>query len=532
MGRGKRSAGARKLNWTKVFLVIILPLLIIALGVVIRQTLKNAESSIANKQLNYFSVCVNEKWGVIDSNGKIIIEPTYEEMIQIPIKETPLFICTYDVDYNNKTYKTKTINEKNEEILTSYSEVTALDNYTSNTFWYEQSVLRYKKDDKYGLIDYDGRQILDPVYDNIIALKGVKNSFLVTKDGLNGLCNNRGEIIVDIEFHSIVPAGEDYKEGYIVTRDGMFGYYSFNGRKTVSNYQSVEKMPGYNVIKVKKDEMYGLILDVTTNTMLDGMYEDIKSFCADNVYVVKENGRWIVIDKDKKVLLDSYEDYLGININNIIVMQGGKYGIADLKTIDKAETIYDDMKFAFEDYCIVKQNDKYGVVNTKNEVKIEAQYNNINYRKDIGIIEADSDLYNKVLIKVTTGVIAEVNIDKAYVRVRENDTYNYYNLNLDKKEAKDVLTDNTLILDKKDGKYGFINKKGEVKVDYIYDEATEQNPYGFAAVKKGNLWGAINRDGKEVVELKYNLDDNQLIDFIGKWHVKTLFNNCNYYTDK
>ncbi len=36
-----------------------------------------------------------------------------------------------------------------------------------------------------------------------------------------------------------------------------------------------------------------------------------------------------------------------------------------------------------------------------------------------------------------------------------------------------MLTTNTIFLDKKDGKYGFVNKNGIVVVDYIYDDARE-----------------------------------------------------------
>ena len=116
------------------------------------------------------------------------------------------------------------------------------------------------------------------------------------------------------------------------------------------------------------------------------------------------------------------------------------------------------------------------------------------------------------------------------MRIRVGDDYKYYNLKFEEKTNKDVLTTNTLFLAKKDGKYGFVNKQGIVIVDYIYDDAREQNEYGFASVKKNGMWGCINYKGKQVMAPAYQLENNSLIEFIGKWHIGEDL-NLNYYTD-
>ena len=115
--------------------------------------------------------------------------------------------------------------------------------------------------------------------------------------------------------------------------------------------------------------------------------------------------------------------------------------------------------------------------------------------------------------------------------MRVDDEYKYYDLSCQEKTNIEVLEDNTLFLSKKDGKYGFVDKKGNVVVDYIYDDATEQNEYGFVAVKKDGKWGAIDKDGKVVVEPIYNLENNLKIDFIGRWHLGEDI-NMNYYCEK
>ena len=73
--------------------------------------------------------------------------------------------------------------------------------------------------------------------------------------------------------------------------------------------------------------------------------------------------------------------------------------------------------------------------------------------------------------------------------------------------------------------------KKEIQLQYIYDDATEQNKYGYVAVKKDGLWGSLDKNGKEVIEPKYKLEDNLKIDFIGKWHLGEDL-NMNYYCEK
>ena len=65
----------------------------------------------------------------------------------------------------------------------------------------------------------------------------------------------------------------------------------------------------------------------------------------------------------------------------------------------------------------------------------------------------------------------------------------------------------------------------------IDDDATEQNSYGFVSVKKDGLWGSIDKNGKTIIEPKYNLENNLKIDFIGKWYLGEEI-GVNYYCDK
>jgi len=135
---------------------------------------------------------------------------------------------------------------------------------------------------------------------------------------------------------------------------------------------------------------------------------------------------------------------------------------------------------------------------------------NANYKTDI--IGKDLE------VKLSDVIISEQNLDKAYMRVRVGSEYKYYNFNFEEKTNIDVLKTNTLFLVKKDGKYGYTNKNGDLIVNYIYDDAKEQNQYGYCAVKQNGVWGVLGQDGTVILKPSVNLDDNLYIDFISSWH--------------
>ena len=505
MSKGKRYDTESKLNIKKVIAVIIAIAVIIMFVVAIKTLLTKNTNETSTQVMSYYPVYTNDKWGVIDQTGKIVIEPTYSEMITIPDSKTDIFICLYDVDYTNNTYKTKVIDSKNNEKFTNYDLVEVIENQdSSNNLWYEEGVLRVKKGDKYGLIDYSGKEILPLEYTSIEALQGVTNSLIIKKDEQVGLCDNKGNIIINPEYKNIQSIGDNYQNGYIVqNNDGLFG-----------------------------------VIDFTKKVVLEPKYEEIKQVSSNNIYIVKENGNLNAITREGEILLENkFDDVKQINENDIIFIKNKKYGVISSTGEIKIEAQYDDLQYSFGENYIAKNGDKYGIINTSNETILPFEYTNILYRKEAGFIETNKDnsavsqILNNKFEQKLEGIVSDVNAEKGYFRIRVNDEYKYYNFNFEEKKPSEVLTSNTLFLSKKDGKYGYTDKDGNVVVDYIYEDATEQNNFGYAAVKKDGKWGSIDKDGKQVAETKYELANNIMIDFIGKWHLGEDINSY-YYTDK
>ena len=73
----------------------------------------------------------------------------------------------------------------------------------------------------------------------------------------------------------------------------------------------------------------------------------------------------------------------------------------------------------------------------------------------------------------------------------------------------------------KDGKWGYINTKGEQAIECKFDDACDFKE-GFARVKKDGKWGYINTKGEQIVECKFDgvRDFNEgfaLVKKDGKW---------------
>lgn len=508
MSRGRRYDGERKLNLKKVFAVLIAFAVIIMFIIGIKKLLTpNSKGEEKAVTIKYFAVYTNNKWGVINSKGDTVIEPTYDETIVIPNNEKPVFICTYNVDYNKGTYQTKVLNEKNQEILTGYELIDAIENYDSNnTLWYEKEVLRVKKDGKYGLIDLKGTQIADCFYDSITALKGTSNSLVITQNGKKGIMDTAGGVVIESKYKDIKPISDKYENGYIVQGDnGKYGVISYN--------KSISLEPKYEGIKA----IYG-----------NGKY-----------YVVKENNKWKVVDTEgEKYLEGRFEEVAVIQNDVAIIKNNGKYGLVSIPEGSIIiPTKYEVLKQAGTDNYIAKYNGNYGIINSEGNTVLEFKYTNIVYRDTANFYEATNKDYTADLIdsdmnvKLSNVIISNINLTDGYMNVRVGDEYKYYNFKFEEKESKEFLKSNTIFLSKKDGKYGFINKKGVVVVDYIYDDAEEQNEFGYASVKKDGLWGCINSKGEVAIAPSYKLENNTLVEFIGKWHLGEDL-NLNYYTDK
>jgi len=503
--RGKRYSNESKLNYAKILAVIVAIAVLIMFGMAIKYLLSyDITKFMAQKE--YFAVYAENKWGVINSQGETVIEPSYAEMIIVPDNTQDVFLCVYEINTSEGTYKTKALNSKNKEIFTSYEQVEALENYDKNqNVWYEENVLKVKDNGKYGLINLKGKSILNCEYDNIYALEGIKNSLIIEKNGKLGLADHNGRIIIDPIHEEIKPLGTEAIDGYI-TKDK-------NGK--------------YGVIGINKEEK------------LQHKYEAIEQIVGNNLYVVTEGKKQkLVNSKGTTILEEGFDKITEIleNSKEVVFVKDNLYGVMNTEGTIIIENTYENLEQLDNGYLVATKDGKCGVIDTKNNVKLYFNYNSIDYNKDLEIYIAEDTNFQASIIDNSfevklIGILSEVNTQLKYIKMYVNDEYKYYDLKFEEKQNTEVLKGNTLFLSKKNGKYGYVDSKGTVIVDYIYNDATEQNKFGYVAVQKNGKWGSLDSDGQIVAKPTYELDNNIIIDFIGEWHLGEDL-NMNYYCKK
>ena len=315
MAKGKRYDNEPKLNIKKVIGVIIALVVLIMIITSVVKILKNNPSEDAFRTASYYSVYTNGKWGVIDNNGESVISASYDEMIVIPNNKKAIFVCTYDVQDTTNEYKTKVLNEKNEEILKGYDKIEAIDNYDSKqNIWFEDNLLRVKKNDKYGLIDFNGKTVLECEYDSINSLKGVTENIIVEKDGKVGLVNAKGQTIIKTEYTSIQTMKEGYKSEYLVQNaEGKYGVISTSG-----------------------------------TLILEPKYDEIRYLDSNETYAVKLDGSTQLINNKGETLQTSEgEEYIYAKGDNVIVSKDGKFGLEKTTGEQVIGYDYEELKYTF-----------------------------------------------------------------------------------------------------------------------------------------------------------------------------------------
>ena len=141
-------------------------LIIVAVIVLVLNLTNNLSNESANLNKNipyeYFLLSTDENLGVIDKKGKEIIEAKYAS-IEIPNPSKDVFIC-YQEDG-----QAQILNKDGKEIFGKYEQVESIYSKTENAE-VEKFVLKYKKDNLYGLIDLEGKVITEAIYDEISSL--------------------------------------------------------------------------------------------------------------------------------------------------------------------------------------------------------------------------------------------------------------------------------------------------------------------------------------------------------------------------
>ena len=563
----------KKSKWVILSIILILILIV---GFISIYLWKKSDSSYEIEkvtEIKYNLINENKKYGVIDETGKIVIEPKYD-IIQIPNPSKPVFICMHDYNINLQQYETEVFDNKGNKIFTEYDSVQAL---PTESTWdgipFEKSVLKYKRNNKYGLITLENKVITEPIYDSIKAINYKEGMLLVEKDKKYGAINIKGKIIIKPEYDQIsidnyYNSETMYKaSGFIVKKKNedsyKYGYINSKGKMLLPpEYTEISRIneiiDDKNVyLLVLKEGQAGVVKN--NKVVLDFEYEDISYNLFNNMFIIQRNSKSGIADiKGKVIIQPEYDSIMfgGIYVNAI---KDGEVTVLDIngKKLDN-NNIYAKLPTTNPNYYItIDKNEIYRIVDKDNNIKIENNYTYIEHIKDDyfiiykngknGIIDLSgksiADLKYNSIFKISGTEIVQANINSTnnitLLNKEMKIVCNMNNANIEKKENyvviyskydmkyfdysgneisyKNLYPNNKLYAKKINGKWGFIDKADKLIIQNEYEMVTEFNNYGFAGIKKDGKWGVVNSEGTIIQEPIYELKwENP--SFIGKYY--------------
>ena len=228
---------------------------------------------------------------------------------------------------------------------------------------------------KYGIYDDRGVILYYPQFENIVEIPGSYHA--VQKNGLWGVIDMDGQMVLPIEYDSIKPCRiSDYNRS-IVQKNGYYGW--------INQYAQFIRPPQYTYLSELSRGLLSAcsqdgcgILSIDGSVVLPLTLDGVIERAGDEIYFsFCRNGRYGVIDKRGKLYLDCILPKIKYIDNDVIYTQNGKFeGLArfkDGKTL--LEPVYQNVEdLAQKGYYKMKLNGKWGAVDINSNIIYPCNY--------------------------------------------------------------------------------------------------------------------------------------------------------------
>ena len=304
-----------------------------------------------------------------------------------------------------------------------------------------------------------------------------------------------------------------------------------------NEYEDIE-FDGENKIFVLQQNAKQGIYDIDGSMILPIQYENI--IFAGNYLNAEKDGKLLVFDTAGVLQNDdSYKSIEKVANGKYSITENreNQYGVMDNNKIPVIENQYSNITYAFAKYFIVSKNGKSGVADTNGNIIIPIEKDSIQNIKGTNILQVidsntkTTEIYNQNMEKVLTQTDARIYIKGNYIEIQSANEISYMDFDGNKKDAKDIFTNNKIFAKEKDGKWGYVDKDGNTVVDFKYDMAIDINEYGYGAIKLNGKWGDIDSNGTIVKEPTYEIQDYSP-NFIGEYYEVSNLYEISYFSNE
>lgn len=539
---------------------------------------------------NYFQVVNNGLWGIYDhQNDSLVVPCIYQNMdycYGCEAKGTYTFAQLKGkwgvINFQNKIlipfeYDHQHTNMRSDEwvnCLFKNGKQLSINLNTKQTGPYVDSewqepdttilaagFMRVKKKDKYGLLNPEGKLILDYKYDfiqydsNMLELYFPSPYVAITLNNLEGVADTTGKILVPPKYSSV----SSFADSFFVCQQAQTGGENTSSKNILLDQKGKKLLPdsydaielecnrrtndsyGISYFKLTKNNHFGFY-NPKTKVYVKPQYDKINpyGFATDiaNSIEVKLNGHIGVVYPATGVEimppLFEYINHRDLPDGFLIVATDEQYGLYNYKKRKLIVPLkYDNISAISSQILKVSKGEQYGLVNLKGEVKIEPTYSLISALSDSFFLlkpKVNDDykyvFYNSTSDKIisppydsiievrsdTLAVIAENGVQKLWNPLTGKITTGEYSKGSFPATISFFKDDRAFIY--KDKLVGVIDSKGNMIIPAKY-MGMSAFFNGIALVIGGTdssghwLYGYIDSTGKALVPPIYYFDDHK-----------------------
>ena len=222
------------------------------------------------------------------------------------------------------------------------------ENWKANYDWVEplceNSVVKVRKNHKFGLVDHNGKVLIPVEYEDIESdiplYENTENkvSYLASsklwakKDGKYGYLDEYGAVVIPFIYD-----GAKTFSGFMasVKKGDKWGFINAVGEEKLPFIYDEAKVFYQGkwlssiLCLVKKGNKWGYI-NTEGTVIIPFAYDELDDFGTDDYCAAKKNGKWGYIDKNNKVIIPFiYDEVEDSDLKYIRVVKDGKEGIID-----------------------------------------------------------------------------------------------------------------------------------------------------------------------------------------------------------
>lgn len=495
--------------------------------------------SIAKQPENKETLLVrkNNKWGVMDIEGKKILPFKYYKIIYSN-KDNGLSLIKRKKEDNPVLYKNGKKYKKKPEHITIYNEASILSvngkhgmisateellpfeydsiyNSNKRSAWKKNRTNLYTilyenigdvilmKNGKYGIASNEGQILVQPIYDTIMYDRA-RNLYKLVKNGKEGAYIRANDIKTDIIYDRMYTDGATF---ITLMKDNKKSIIDYKGNVIIPlKYDDATVMAYNKGFRILNNGKKG-ITDINGTIIVPVKYDDINNFTykSQELFIVTRDGKKGLINNKNKVVIPIEFDYLYEYDDYLVIKKDDKYGLYAPDGTLVAKPQYDFIKRSATEYTklyITKNNNLYGIIGAKKNIIYSPQFTQINYLHD-----------NQMLLN-------PFNNGKAYRMVTNTDGKTGLFEEFSSTLAVPVLYDAihqklevgtaTYFIAEKNNKLGVIDGLNKTIIPFEYNYISFTNSYYSGDIDKINIvaaknnkFGVINLANEVIVPFKY-----------------------------